>query len=175
MATAGLPCRGVGRETWHERRLPVPGAPLAETDSVRSSSAGARGRLVALRAAAAVGAALAGWVAVDGFLTNVARSSATGGYEFFLFWGVPFVAAAAFLGWYAVYASRSATRTAARSGCLAALLVGGAAFLVLFISPLALPWDALRGAVAAFLYAPLAATLGLAFGLVAHRARRRGS
>jgi hypothetical protein len=130
---------------------------------------------VTLRLASAVAALLAGWIAVDVFLTGMATAGSDGGLQFFVFWGIPFATAAVFLGWYAAGAGRQRVRRAARSGCLWAVAVGGAAFIVLFASPLVLTWDALRGAVAAFLYAPLAATVGLAAGLAAHRRRERGS
>ncbi len=135
----------------------------------RDTSAHVRGRQVALRAVSGIGAILAAWVAGDSILSGMTGSGS--GTSFILFWGVPFAVAAVFLAWFAVRGSRAAVRATARSGCLHALALGGAVFLVLFASPLILPWDALRGAVAAFMYAPLAAAIGLAIGLVARGAR----
>jgi hypothetical protein len=46
-------------------------------------------------------------------------------------------------------------------------------FLLFFASPLLLSWDALSGAVAALLYAPLAAVVGLSMGTALAMMRKR--
>lgn len=131
------------------------------------------GRRTVLRVAAAVGAVLAAWVAVDVFRHGVA-SSARGGFTFFLFWGLPFAAAATYLSWFAALGARPAVRTIARSGCLGALLGGGLAFVALWASPLVADRDILRAAIDALRYSPFAAALGLAIGLAAGVVRRSG-
>lgn len=130
--------------------------------------------LAVSRAAAAIGFLFAAWIAGDSVASGMGRPGAADEIEFFLLWGLPFAVAAVFLGWYAARGNRSAARSAARSGCGWALLMGGGVFLALLASPLLLSWDALRGAVTAFLYAPLAATAGLAIGLIRARSRNRG-
>jgi len=93
--------------------------------------------------------------------------------EFFLFWSVPFAIAAVFLGWFALRGGRAEVRDQAKHGCLGSLLLGSAVFLLYFASPLLVRRDALSGAVAALLYAPLAAVLGLLIGIAVARARAR--
>jgi hypothetical protein len=126
-----------------------------------------------IRLGAAIGAVLAAWVAVDTLVSNVITAGAAGGAEFFMFWGVPFVAASVFLGWYAVRGGHPEARELAPAGCLGGSMAGGFVFLALLLTPLVLPWDMLRGAVAAVQYAPLAATLGLGLGIIARRIRQR--
>ncbi len=127
------------------------------------------------RTFAGAASALAAWVAVDGVLSNPVRDAAGGGYAFFLYWVLPFVAAAVFLGWYALRGGTSAVADTAKGGCLGALVLGGGVFLLYATSPLVLPWDPLTGAVHALLYAPLAGTVGLVIGasVGALRQRRR--
>ena len=122
---------------------------------------------------AAVGAALAAWVAIDSLMGSGLVSGAADDPEFFLFWGVPFACAAVFFGWYALRAGRAEVRSIARHGCLGGILLGGGVFLLYLASPLFLPWDLLNGVVAAFLYGPLAAALGLAIGTVLGAMQKR--
>lgn len=127
-----------------------------------------------LRWLAAAGAVLASWVAIDGLLGSGLASGAAGDPEFYLYWGVPFAVAAVFLGWFALRGGRPETTCVAKHGCLGGILLGAAVFLLYFASPLLVPWDALSGAVAAFLYGPLAAVVGLLIGVaVGWRKRRR--
>ena len=127
-----------------------------------------------LRWLAAAGAALAAWVSIDGLLGAGLASGATGDAEFYLFWGIPFAVAAVFLGWFALRGGRAEARYIAKHGCLGGILLGSAVFLLYFASPLLLRWDALSGAVAAFLYGPPAAVVGLLIGVaIAWRKRRR--
>ena len=122
--------------------------------------------LFAVRLLAAVGAALAAWVAIDSLMGSGLASGAADDPEFFLFWGVPFACVAVFLGWYALRGGRSEARDNAKHGCLGGVLLGGGVFLLYLASPLLLPRDALGGVVAGFQYGPLAAVLGLAIGTV---------
>jgi len=122
---------------------------------------------------AAVGAALAAWVAIDSLMGSGLVSGAADDPEFFLFWGVPFACAAVFFGWYALRAGRAEVRSIARHGCLGGILLGGGVFLLFLASPLFLPWDLLSGVVAAFLYGPLASALGLAIGTVLGAMQKR--
>jgi hypothetical protein len=127
-----------------------------------------------LRWLAAAGAALASWVAIDGLLGAGLGSGAAGDPEFYLYWGVPFAVAAIFLGWFALRGGRAEAAYVAKYGCLGGILSGAAVFLLYFASPLLVSWDALSGAVAAFLYGPLAAVVGLLIGLaIGWRKRRR--
>jgi len=128
-----------------------------------------------LRWLAATGAVLASWVAIDALLGSGLTSGTAADPEFYLYWGVPFAAAAVFLGWFALRGGRAEARYVAKHGCLGSLLVGSAVFMLYFASPLLVRWDALSGAVAAFLYAPPAAVLGLVIGVAIgrHRKRRR--
>jgi len=52
-------------------------------------------------------------------------------------------------------------------------LLGGGTFVLCLASPLILPRDALSGAVAAFLYAPMASVLGLVIGVAVDTTRKR--
>lgn len=113
---------------------------------------------------AAVGAALAAWIAIDSLMGSGLVSGAADDPEFFLLWGVPFAVAAVFFGWYALRGGRAKVRSVARHGCVGGILLGGGVFLLYLASPLFLPWDLLSGVVAALLYAPLAAALGLSIG-----------
>ena len=126
------------------------------------------------RGLAAAAAALAAWVAIDSLLGGGAASGMRDDSRFLLLWGLPFAVAAVFLGWYAIRGGREYVRDVARRGCLGGFLVGGGTFLLFFASPLFRSWDALSGAVAAFLYAPLAAVVGLVTGIaVGVRLRKR--
>ena len=118
-----------------------------------------------LRVLGVFGAALAGWAAVDGVRSNPLRDSAGGGFDFLLYWVLPFAVAAIFLGWFAARGGRPAAARVAKRGCLGGLLLGGGVFALYATSPLILPWDALTGSVHAFLYAPLAAAVGLLVGV----------
>jgi len=129
--------------------------------------------LLRVRWLAAVGAALAAWVAIDSLMGSGLASEAVDDPEFFLFWGAPFACVAVFLGWYALRGGRLEVREVARSGCLAGVFLGGGVFLLYLASPLFLPWDALSGAVAAFLYGPMAAVLGLGIGISLGAMRKR--
>ena len=144
------------------------------TEDNRETGARTGGWHLASRAASGLVALLAAWVAGDSLVSGMSGAGSGGGASFFLFWGAPVAAAAVFFAWYALRGSRASVRAAARSGCLYSLVLGGGVFLVLFASPLILPWDALRGAVAAFMYAPLAAAVGLVIGLAAGGLRSRG-
>ena len=126
-----------------------------------------------LRVAAGLGAIVAGWIALDSLVSGVLTAGASGGSEFFLYWGIPFAAAAVFLGWFALLGGRAAARDVAKHGCMGSVLLGGGVFLLYLVSPLVLPWDALGGAVAAFLHGPLAAVLGLVVGLTFGVMRKR--
>ena len=126
-----------------------------------------------LRWLAAAGAILAAWVAIDSWIGSGLTSGPADDPEFFLFWGVPFAIAAVFLGWFALRGGRAEVRDQAKHGCLGSLLLGSAVFLLYFASPLLVRRDALSGAVAALLYAPLAAVLGLLIGIAVARARAR--
>ena len=130
-----------------------------------------RRRLSRILAGAA--SVLAAWVATDGVLSNPVGDTAGGGYGFYLYWVLPFVVAAVFLGWYALRGGTSAAAGTAKGGCLGALVLGGGVFLLYATSPLVLPWDALTGAVHAFLYAPLAGTVGLVIGASVGTLRQR--
>ncbi len=68
---------------------------------------------------------------------------------------------------------RKDVRDVARHGCLGGLLAGGGVFLLFLVSPLFLSWDALSGAVAGFLYAPMAAVTGLLIGVAMASMRKR--
>jgi hypothetical protein len=125
------------------------------------------------RILAGVGSMLAGWVAVDGVLSNPVGDGAGGTYGFLLYWILPFAVAAAFLGWFALRGDTSAAAGKAKGGCLGALALGGGVFLLYATSPLVLPWDPLTGAVHALLYAPLAGALGLLIGTSAAALRLR--
>lgn len=126
-----------------------------------------------LRWLAAAGAVLAAWVAIDSLLGSGLASGAAEDPEFYLYWGVPFAAAALFLGWFALRGGRPEVHHLAKCGCLGSVAAGAGVFLLYFASPFFLPWDPLSGAVAAFLYAPLAAVLGLLIGIGTSRVRRR--
>lgn len=130
-------------------------------------------RRAILRAAAGLGAIVAGWIALDSLVSGALTAGASGGFEFFLFWGLPFGVAAVFLGWFALLGGRAEVRDVAKHGCFGALLLGGGVFLIFFASPLLRPWDALSGTVAAFLYGPLAAVIGLAIGTALGAMQRR--
>jgi hypothetical protein len=133
-----------------------------------------RRRLTAWRRwLAGVGSVFAAWVAADILASSGLVSGAPDDPEFFVLWGVPIAVAAGFLAWYAVRGGREACTGLARYGCLGALLVGGAVFIVFLASPLLLPWDALRGAIAAFLYAPAAGAIGLLVGVLSGMRKRR--
>lgn len=122
---------------------------------------------------AAVGAALAAWVAIDSLMGSGLVSGAANDPEFFLFWGVPFACVAVFFGWYALRAGRADARSIARHGCLGGILLGGGVFLLYLASPLFLARDLLSGVVAAFRYGPLAAAVGLAIGTVLGAMQKR--
>jgi hypothetical protein len=126
-----------------------------------------------LRAGAGLGALLAGWFALDSFRFSALSSRGSGGLGFFVFWGLPLAAAALFLAWVALRSGNSASWRVARSGCFGAALLGGGAFALLLATPLVLSWDALRAAVAAVQFAPLAGMLGGLFGLWVPRMRKR--
>ncbi|MBT8479176.1 MAG: hypothetical protein KJO06_09670 [Gemmatimonadetes bacterium] len=136
---------------------------------------GRTGRARVLRAAATLGAVLTAWVALDSVAGGGLASGAADDLSFLLLWPLPFAVTAAFLGWYALRGGRVDVAGAARHGCVGGALVGGGVFLLLLASPLLLPWDALSGAVAAFLYAPLASVVGLLIGVVTARMRKRRS
>ena len=129
----------------------------------------------ATRILAGAASVLAAWVAFDGVLSNPVRDAARVGYDFLLYWVLPFAVAAVFLGWYALRGGTTAAAAQAKGGCLGALALGGGVFLIYATSPLVLRWDALSGAVHALLYAPLAGTVGLLIGasVAALRQRRR--
>ncbi|MCK5448313.1 MAG: hypothetical protein KAJ43_09220 [Gemmatimonadetes bacterium] len=125
------------------------------------------------RGLAAAGAALTAWAAIDSLLGGGSASGTAGASQFLLLWVLPFATAAVFLGWYAMRGGRKDVRDAARHGCLGGLLAGGGVFLLFLVSPLFLSWDALSGAVAGFLYAPIAAVTGLLIGIAAVGMRKR--
>lgn len=125
------------------------------------------------RGLAGVGAVLAAWVAFDSLTNSGLASAAADDVEFFLLWGAPFAVVSVFLGWFALRGGYAETRSAAKRGCLVGLLLGGGTFVLCLASPLILPRDALSGAVTAFLYAPVAAALGLVVGVAADTMRKR--
>ena len=125
------------------------------------------------RGLAAAGAGLTAWVAVDSLLGGGSASGPADASQFLLLWGLPFAAAAAFFGWYAMRGGREEVRDAARHGCLGGILAGGGAFLLVLASSLFRPWDALSGVVAGFVYAPIAAVFGLGAGIALARMRKR--
>ena len=135
--------------------------------------AGDRGAKGWVRGLSAVGAALATWVAYDSLTNSGLVSAAADDLEFFLFWGAPFAVVAVFLGWFALRGGHAEARSAAKLGCLIGLLLGGGTFVLCLASSLILPRDALSGAVAAFLYAPVASVLGLVIGVAADAMRKR--
>ncbi len=128
-----------------------------------------------LRFAAGAGAIFAGWIALDGIRSNPLRDSAAGEVEFLVYWVLPFAVATIFLAWFALRGGRRETLRVARQGCLGGALLGGAVFLLYLVSPIVLHWDALSGAVHAFLYAPLAAVLGLLLGITGALMKERRS
>lgn len=128
----------------------------------RTRGPGRRGKPTRILAGA--GAVLAAWVAVDGARSSPVRDAGGGGFDFLLYWVLPFAVAAAFLGWYSLRGGTSAAVKRAKGGCLGGLAFGGGVFLLYATSPLLLPWDPLTGAVHAFLYAPLAGAAGLLIG-----------
>jgi hypothetical protein len=125
------------------------------------------------RGLAAVGAVLAAWVAFDSLTNSGLASAAADDLKFFLLWGAPFAVVSVFLGWFALRGGHAEVRSAAKRGCLGGLLLGGGTFVLCLASPLILPRDVLSGAVTAFLYAPVAAALGLVVGVAADTMRRR--
>jgi hypothetical protein len=125
------------------------------------------------RGLAAVGAVLAAWVAFDSFTNSGLASAAADDVEFFLLWGAPFAVVAVFLGWFALRGGHAEVRSVAKRGCLVGLLLGGGTFALCLASPLVLPRDALSGTVTAFLYAPVAAALGLVVGVAADTMRKQ--
>lgn len=125
------------------------------------------------RGLAAAGAALTAWAAIDSLLGGGSASGTAGASQFLLLWVLPFATAAIFLGWYAMRGGRKDVRDAARHGCVGGFLAGGGVFLLFFASPLFLSWDALSGAVAGFLYAPMAAVIGLLIGIAMTTMRKR--
>ncbi len=125
------------------------------------------------RVLAAIGAVLAAWIAFDSLTNSGLASAAADDVEFFLLWGAPFAVVSVFLGWFALRGGHAETRSAAKRGCLVGLLLGGGTFVLCLASPLILPRDALSGAVTAFLYAPVAAALGLVIGVAADTMRKR--
>ena len=127
------------------------------------------------RLAAGAGALLSAWIALDGIRSNPMRDAAAGEVEFLVYWVLPFAVAAIFLAWFALRGGHTETRRVAGQGCLGAAFLGGAVFLLYLASPLLLHWDALAGAVHAFLYAPLAAVLGLLLGLAIGGMKKRRS
>jgi len=147
---------------------------MTRTQATTKEPVGAKDRGVEgwVRGLATIGAVLAAWVAVDSLMMSGLASAAADDRGFFLFWGAPFAVVSVFLGWFALRGGHAESRSAAKRGCLGGLLLGGAAFVLCLASPLILPRDALGGAVAAFLYAPLAGALGLVTG-VADAMRRR--
>jgi hypothetical protein len=126
-----------------------------------------------LRAGAGLAAVLAGWLALDSLQSAGLRSGGAGGLVFVLAWGLPLAALSAFLAWVALRGGDPGVRRIARAGCAGALLAGGGVTVMLLASALVLPWDALRGAVAAVQLAPLAGMLGGLGGLGAARMRER--
>ncbi len=112
---------------------------------------------------------------LDSALGGGLASGAPDVLRFYSFWLLPFVVASLFLGWYAARGGREGVRHAARRGCLAALLAGGTAALLAFVAHLLLSGDALGGAVAALVHAPLVATVGLVAGAAGTAMRNRRS
>lgn len=133
------------------------------------------GRLGFLRWAGALGAALAGWVAIDAFVSSVSRAAAPGGLEFFLFWGLPFAALSAELAWYAVRGGRQASGRTARAGCLGATVAGGSVFMAAITVGTLKSSDLLTGSIEGLKYAPLASAVGLGVGMAWARLRARRS
>jgi hypothetical protein len=127
------------------------------------------------RGLAAVGATLGAWIAADALLSSGLISGQEADAAFFWFWGAPFAAAAAFLGWYAVAGGRSGVRTAARHGCVGGLVAGGGAFFVLGASRLFLSRGVLDGVVYGLRYAPVAAAIGMVACLAVNATRGRRS
>jgi hypothetical protein len=133
------------------------------------------GRRRFLRWAGAFGAALAGWVAIDAFLSSVNPAAAPGGLEFFLFWGLPFAALSAGLAWYAARGGRQASGRVAKAGCLGAGVAGGSVFMAALTVGTLKSSDLLTGSVEGLKYAPLAAAVGLGVGMARARMRARRS
>ena len=126
------------------------------------------------RGLASAGAALAAWVAIDSLLGGGAASGMRDDSRFLLLWGLPFAVAAVFLGWYAIRGGREDVRDVQPdTWCLGGFLAGGGVFLLVLASSLFRPWDALSGAVAGFVYAPIAAVVGLCIGVAIVRMRKR--
>ena len=129
----------------------------------------------ALRAAAGLGAGLAGWFALDCFRSGVFSSGGAADMAFVVFWGLPLATLSVFLAWVALRGGEPGTLRAAGSGCVGALLVGGGVAAILLASHLVVSRDALRGAVSVLQLAPLAGMLGGlgGLGLAGMRKRRR--
>ena len=125
------------------------------------------------RGLASAGAALAAWVAIDTLLGGGAASGMRDDSRFLLLWGMPFAVAAMFLAWYAIRGGREDVRDVARRGCLGGFLAGGSVFLIVLAGSVFRSWDALSGAVAGFVYAPIAAVVGLCIGIAMVRMRKR--
>jgi len=125
-----------------------------------------------VRAAAGLGCALAGWIAIDSVLAGGVRADSPEGLRFFLFWVVPLALVALFLGWLAVRGAAPEARRVATMGCLGGLLLGCVTFALLMV-PRVWSGDALGGAVFASRYAPLAGALGLVGGIAVARMRKR--
>lgn len=126
------------------------------------------------RLTAALGSTLSAWVAIDGLIAGATGSGASGGAAFYLFWGVPFAAAAIFLAWYAWMGGRPGHDRVARTGCLGATVLGGTVFLVMGLRALEPSRDLLGAVIDGLRFSPLAAVAGLGLG-IAGAAARRGS
>jgi len=125
------------------------------------------------RGVAAVGAALAAWIAADALLSSGLISGPASDAAFFWFWGMPFAAAAGFLGWYALAGARPGVRAVARRGCLGGLVTGGGAFLVPGVLTLLRSRGMLDAVMNGLRYAPVAAALGMAACAVVSAKRGR--
>ena len=120
-----------------------------------------------------MGAGLTAWVAVDSFLGGGSASGSADESQFLLLWGLPFAAAAFFVGWYALRGGRVETRYAAKRGCLGGFLAGGTVLILILAISLFRQGDLLTGVVASFLYAPIATVVGMGIGVAVARMRKR--
>lgn len=125
------------------------------------------------RVIAGVTSLAATWAAIDSLFTGVIGAGASGGPEFFLFWGLPLLVVAVFCGWYAARGGETRVRAVARRACLGAAAAGVLVGLLSLAVSTATGRDALYGAVIVVQYGPLSTCTGLLAGLALGRGRRR--
>jgi len=129
--------------------------------------------LLVLRGAAGITAVATGWLAFDVFRFSTVREAGAGGIEFLAFWGLPIAAVSLFLGWFAVRGAHRGARKGATAGCFGGLLGSVSGLVLLSVVSISRQWDVVRSGSTAFLYLPLAGTLGMLCGIVVRVVRRR--